>query len=180
MSGNWANPHLSTHPSWSLLFHYDMILYFHQVVSKYPPFIPKKFPNGLQFVILWSNSKLRVSLFLASFFWQKHSTLSVVPLAMFKSMLFPDFSETKLLYGVIATSTAYTAANILTEVLIDQLSIIFLLISWIKHSLRYIVFLHDKDGCEEIDRPSPCSYARALRLLRLWASSKLTFYQNHT
>ena len=69
MSGNWANPHLSTHPSWSLLFHYDMTLYFHQVVSKYPPpFIPKKFQNGLQFVILWSNSKLRVSLFLASFF----------------------------------------------------------------------------------------------------------------
>ena len=45
---------------------------------------------------------------------------------MFKSILFPDFSETKLLYGVIATSTAYTAANILTEVLINQLSIIFL------------------------------------------------------
>ena len=36
------------------------------------------------------------------------------------SILFPDFSETKLLYGVVATSTAYTAANILTEVLIQS------------------------------------------------------------
>ena len=86
---------------------------------------------------------------------------------MFKPKLFPDFSETKLLYGVVATSMAYTAANILTEVLINQLSIIFLLISCTKHSLRYIVFPHDKDGCEDIDRPSPCSYARAPRLLRL-------------
>ena len=85
---------------------------------------------------------------------------------MFKPKLFPDFSETKLLYGVVATSMAYTAANILTEVHINQVSII-LLITCIKHSSRCIVFLHEIDGCEDIDRPSPCSYARALRLLRL-------------